>query len=316
MPQMLSVNIPFAGFYNSAYSGMIDYEEESFAEYRADLYETDYPDNEGYWPGPLQLNQGEIAEILFGATDYAAAYLQTARDYAAAFDQVTGQAFGWSKRAKSRVRRYDRDGWQINLRWDDTAGIAFEEMTSPREYNFETDRIFVLMPAYRLQQLFAKSRADGHKVLSEVIKERFTSYDGFISGYRNRLVDWLAKPLVAWDHNELGTLLIAALRLADMTERDVESACYDLMTDGDGARQNWEDSVDWKRFDRERAEKRAEKLCEWLEVDKPAALQWCGNHPEDFDGIAATDLVAFGDVADSVPYRCKLTPDLFEGIHL
>lgn len=88
----------------------------------------------------------------------------------------------------------------ISLEWD--------SMTSPKEYNFQTDRIFAQISESDARKLF--NMVDKER-LANVIKERFTSYDGFISFYSNDLNEWLEKPLTEWDCNELGTLLLACL---------------------------------------------------------------------------------------------------------
>ena len=41
------------------------------------------------------------------------------------------------------------------------------------------------------------------------IKERFASYNGFISFYSNDINEWLVKPFPEWDLNELSSLFCA-----------------------------------------------------------------------------------------------------------
>lgn len=92
-------------------------------------------------------------------------------------------------------------------------GLEFDEMTSPREYNFSTDRVFCKLPMESVELLFKESEKDSHKELAKEIKEHCTSYSGFISFYSNNLADWLEKPIVDWDHNELKILLQAVLNI-------------------------------------------------------------------------------------------------------
>lgn len=84
-------------------------------------------------------------------------------------------------------------------------GLEFEELVSPREYNFTTDRIFCQISLEDAQKIRDKITDDE---LDAAIKERFTSYDGFASFYPNSLYEgvWL-KPLDQWDHNQVGTLI-------------------------------------------------------------------------------------------------------------
>lgn len=84
------------------------------------------------------------------------------------------------------------------------AGARFVEMTSPREYNFETDKIFADIPDEFLQRI----RADvAPEHLRRVAAEWFTSRDGFSSFYSPNVGDWGA--LDEWDHNQKGALLQA-----------------------------------------------------------------------------------------------------------
>lgn len=200
------ITLPFSGFYNSIWSDAIDQEESSYAENLAEEDPT--------------LDASAISDALFWSTDYPVAYLAVAKCYAEAFDYLAKDELGFS------------------------LGLTFESMLSPREYNFETDRIFCEIPFARVKRLFAISRRDNHGDLRRLIKKRFTSYDGFCSGYTNDAAAWLDKPLADWDHNELGTLLLAVLPEPDTREM------YDRVFPSDGAYHEWEPAVDWDEFDR------------------------------------------------------------------
>lgn len=82
--------------------------------------------------------------------------------------------------------------------------LSFLEMTSPREYNFTTDRIFVNIPREQINAIKDKVFADdaGRKYVSD----RFTSYDGFSSFYSNDLTDeeWTRETL---DECQYGVIL-------------------------------------------------------------------------------------------------------------
>jgi hypothetical protein len=79
--------------------------------------------------------------------------------------------------------------------------LEFEEMTSPREYNFMTDRIFCKILEEDVEKL---KREVGHIALRELVRKRFTSHDGFMSFYSNDYEDWL-KQKEPLDHNQIGT---------------------------------------------------------------------------------------------------------------
>lgn len=81
--------------------------------------------------------------------------------------------------------------------------LKFKLITSPKYYNFETDRIFCEIDASEVKEIFDKT--DKAKLNAE-IKANFTSRSGFISYYSNTLESW-PSDLTAWDHNQVGTLL-------------------------------------------------------------------------------------------------------------
>ena len=168
MSQMLTT-IPFAGFYESLYSGELDHVQERFVEYEVEKN-----------PG---LNPDIPNEALWHCADYGKAYDHIARAYVDQFNQ------------------HLIDEYELDL------DLKFESMTSPREYNFQTDRIFCEISEENVRKL---REAVSDPALRHAIKERFTSRSGFISSYDNDLDDW-STDLLTWDHNKLGTLLVALL---------------------------------------------------------------------------------------------------------
>lgn len=219
----LSAELPFSGLYNSMYSHALDDEEEQFCE-----YEAEYRQEEDGIPEELHLDAGEYAEILMDVTTYDIAHQAIAKKHVEVFEGVASKELGFK------------------------LPLVFEEMCSPKFYNFTTDRVFASITYGQVLRLFALSKKDKHARLEEMIKTRFTSYDGFISSYSNRLDKWLAKPLADWDHNEVGTLLRAVL--GDVRE-EVESIMYD----GETFYTAWSDSVDWAKFEEKVTELREEK---------------------------------------------------------
>jgi hypothetical protein len=82
--------------------------------------------------------------------------------------------------------------------------MHYEEMVSPREYNFMTDRLFAFIERSNLAKML---RAVRGKWLNQKITDCFTSRSGFISRYPNHIGDW---PRIAeWDYNHVGTVLSA-----------------------------------------------------------------------------------------------------------
>lgn len=81
--------------------------------------------------------------------------------------------------------------------------LEFESMTSPKEYNFKTDRIFAHIDEADVEEL--KRKVD-HDKMKELVKRKFTSYDGFRSFYDNNYDNWL-KQEEPFDHNQIETLI-------------------------------------------------------------------------------------------------------------
>jgi len=108
----------------------------------------------------------------------------------------------WSHLPYPEVReRYAR---QFVTELAESIGIPleFEEMTSPRFYNFETDRLFAKVNRADLAKMLRAVRGSR---LNDWIKGQFTSRSGFISFYPNDISRW---PRIAdWDHNHVGAAL-------------------------------------------------------------------------------------------------------------
>lgn len=304
---MPSVNIPFPGLYHSWLSQELDNEEERFIEYECDENE----EGEKAFPEPLRIASPDLADILYRAMDYSAAHLSLAKAYTDAFDAWAGEALGFTRSGWRGVWGRKPDGSYGKLRREryrfDSLGAKFEEMTSPREYNFTTDRIFCELSGRTVARLFRMSREDNHARLAACIRERFTSRDGFISHYSNRLADWLEKPLADWDHNELGTLLRALLP-------DDDDALMWMTLEGETGWKAMNEVLNWAKFNEFRTEKRAELLRDWLDDDREAALIWRAHNRDAFAAIVAADPAAFPDAeSDGGFYRCDKTPDMFDG---
>lgn len=82
--------------------------------------------------------------------------------------------------------------------------LVFEEMTSPRFYNFETDRIFASISRQDCDRMML---AVGGEDLDRKVREMFTSRSGFCSFYPNDTAKW--PPVADWDHNHVGAILAA-----------------------------------------------------------------------------------------------------------
>ncbi len=82
--------------------------------------------------------------------------------------------------------------------------LAFIELSSPREYNFTTDRVFCTISLADVDKIMANI---DHSRLADLARETFTSRSGFSSFYNPDVTTW--GPVDTWDHNQIGTLLQA-----------------------------------------------------------------------------------------------------------
>lgn len=80
--------------------------------------------------------------------------------------------------------------------------LSFESLNSPKEYNFATDRIFCNIDLEEVVRIYA---ATDKASLSDLIREKFSSRDGFSSFYSNNIEDW--DKIETWNHNQVGTLI-------------------------------------------------------------------------------------------------------------
>lgn len=234
---MLMVLPFFPGFYESILSHAFDHYEEMEAENMAEQESSQKYYPETYQPEHLRISAAEYCELFFECTDYHKTYLKVSQFWCEAFDN-------WCR---------------VNI-GTPADSFVWESMVSPREYNFTTDRVFAWVPTSVVELLFERSNAEEHKVLAQVIKDNFTSYDGFSSFYSNDLESWLEKPLDEWDHNEIGTLVSAAIIASEGFENraDFSMALYELTFSGNGEEDEaW--AVDWAKFEEKKAELRASK---------------------------------------------------------
>jgi hypothetical protein len=198
---MPTTTIPFSGFYNSIHDSELDRACEQITE-----------DDRGDQI-PLADSEGEPFE-LWEHINWQQAYRKYATLYAENF-------CAWFK---------GEIGVDLNAK--------FEELTSPRAYNFDTDRIFLTIPAAAVKRLY---KGVDKEILRKVVKEKFTSYDGFLSFYPSRLSEW-PKNVSEWDHNQIGTLIDAFLAHEEFNE-------YDIMEDSNS---NGElDTILWDAMDQE-----------------------------------------------------------------
>lgn len=184
------LTIPFPGFYDSALSDALDFEEEMLAESLTDEFPT--------------VDAGDARDAIYWAADYPKAYREIARDYAEDFAHM------------------------LNEEMQPPFALEFESITSPREYNFTTDRCFMQLPLADFERM--RKACDEDK-LAALIRETFTSRDGFASFYSNDINTWNDKPLGEYDHNEAGTVLRAYIATHCDDPGDLEWRIVDRLRD-------------------------------------------------------------------------------------
>lgn len=158
------IQIPFQGFYESIHDEAINSVVENM--FSDDTGEAEVPD--GFW----QIFNGKAVREAFSQL-----YVETLRDkLVEEFEDI------------SKV---------------DFSSMEFDSIESPREYNFETDRIFVRMPESAVETLWNET---SQSKLANKIKEECSNRSGFISHYSPDIDDWREIPIEHWDHNQLGIL--------------------------------------------------------------------------------------------------------------
>lgn len=94
---------------------------------------------------------------------------------------------------------------ECNIKLD---SLEFKALESPKYYNYETDRICCTISESEARAL---RRIAKDSDFQQVIKDRHESRSGFMSFYKTDWNLWKDLKPVKMDHNELHTLLIAAI---------------------------------------------------------------------------------------------------------
>jgi hypothetical protein len=171
--EMKTVNIPFfPGFYESFLSFEIDQAIEQERE------------SEEY----SQYAPYDVAEVFWNHINYQEIYPRVAEAWVNELSDILEEIAEELGAPPHLAKPY----------------LKYLRMVSPREYNFGTDKVDALVSSTLVEWMLAKT---SHTTLAKVCKERHTSRDGFISFYNPDYRLW--GPVNNWDHNQLGTLLLA-----------------------------------------------------------------------------------------------------------
>ena len=301
------IKLPHPGFYNSIYSSEIDTEESNWLEYECE----ERKEGEIQYPETLRIDQSDMAEMLIRFTDYTAAYRELAIMYVDALSTLAGEALEISAPEKVKFYCWQEKRHKSETRQIESLRLTFADMSSPRYYNFETDRVFANIPVSVIRKLWRISKDDGHETLTRIARERHSSRSGFISHYSPFWREW--GDVNEWDHNQLETLLIAACEIGGFDLEDSGLSIYYATVDHEGGYTAWSNAVDWPALESAMIEKRAELLAEWIEEDSEKARAWIANNAEKAGAIiAASDDLRQWEA--EIPYRCPKTLDLFANL--
>ena len=164
----LESTIPFCGFYESFISDDIEYQIGQQIEWDSDIYDLNEDEQQILWDNYLSVNRSSFYNEI--AEHYTDLYI----------DALNERLEGFTLKAK------------------------FNLLISPREYNFETDRIFIDIQENHCIEFIKFIIKNYKKELEKKIQDRFTSGSGFWSHYKNGLDLW-TKDYSEWDHNQIGT---------------------------------------------------------------------------------------------------------------
>lgn len=262
-PNMLSVRIPFAGFYESTWdhefndwgTQQIDHWKECMKYDRERLN-----DDLGTHEMPDQI----VQEILDHHVGEILGNCQSYRQYMDKFSRAYAEQFAWWLAETLDLTDGDNEpctySWVPSGKmWVAKLGIPYEyeELTSPPYYNFETDKLYVKLSEATLSRIYEELGEDARR---KAFKDMFTSYDGFISFYENTPP---TKPIADWDHNELYALLSARVKQQLDDWQSIDSALHEELYE---TRSNLtSEATDWDDL-KVRVQEQAEEIMEELGI--------------------------------------------------
>ena len=206
----MDTRIPFPGFYESWYDHEFDNLLEREAEYIFENQAFTYPEG---------TTKEDIQQLLFDYSKFSIYERYVAEAYAEHYDNWLCETLGFN----------------VTLR--------YVEMTSPREYNFETDRIFCQISHDDVHEIY---KHVGRKRLRLQAKQMFTSRSGYISFYSPNIDDWGVSRM--WDHNQIYCLLECLKGYHD-DDGDMDFGIFDDMNED--MYKSFQASIDWPAFEQE-----------------------------------------------------------------
>ena len=192
----LESTIPFDGFYNSFIDDDIDHQIGQQIEWDCDIYDLNVNEEKILWDSYLSVNRSYF-------------YNQIAEDYTNFYIDDLNAKLNYA---------YPNHGFTLNAK--------FSFLTSPKEYNFETDRIFIDIEKNHAIDFIKYIIKHYKKELEEKIKQRFTSRSGYWSHYKNTLDSW-TQDYSEWDCNMIGT----CFELFDLEKEDINYSLREYLSE-------------------------------------------------------------------------------------
>jgi len=192
----LKSTIPFCGFYCSFIDADIDHAIELDTEYYSELYD-------------LNKSEKELLSNSFLSVNNNNFYNEICKEYTSFY--------------------IDNLNAKLNYAYPDkgfTLKATYECFISPKEYNFETDRIFIKIQENHCIEFIKYIIKNYKKELEKIIKTKFRSNSGFISFYKNSLDLW-PKDYSRWDHNQIGT----CFELFNLEEEDINYSLREYLSE-------------------------------------------------------------------------------------
>ena len=186
----LETTIPFDGFYNSCISADIEREIDCLTQYYSESYE-------------LNDNEEQLLSNSFLSVNNINFYNEICKDYVSFYIDKLNETLK-----------------------DFTLKATYKCFISPKEYNFETDRIFIEIEENHCIDFIKYIIKNYKKKLEKKIQDRFTSRSGFISSYKNSLHLW-TKDFKEWDCNMIGT----CFELFDLEEEDINYSLREYLSE-------------------------------------------------------------------------------------
>jgi len=182
----LETTIPFEGFYNSFISADIENEIQLDTEYYSELYD-------------LNKSEEELLSNSFLSVNNNNFYNKICKDYTSFYIDDLNAKLNYA---------YPDHGFTLKA--------TYKCFISPKEYNFETDRIFIEIEENHCIDFIKYIIKNYKKELEKIIKIRFKSRSGFISFYDNNLESW-TNNYKEWDCIMIGT----CFELFNLEEEDI-----------------------------------------------------------------------------------------------